>query len=238
MPLITQLAGITSGTLYHPSYGGDIRYQITELPDDPDEQVAMTIALMSKYATEDSQTQDIKQDARMAVVSYPGLEPEQAVWRWIKSRVRFQDDEITGRPVHSRLLQLGNPNYPVVETLTRPRDLIAMNGTGGRVGDCDDYSMYGAALLLALGKPARFVTVAADPSQPDAYSHVYLATEDRDGNRFPLDISHGPYPGWEVQNRFGKRDEWTVGGSWLGLALAAAGIYLVYLLVKGEYLCK
>jgi hypothetical protein len=89
--------------------------------------------------------------------------------------------------------------------------------------------MYGAAHLMARGVPCSFVTVAADDSDPSMYSHVYLAAYPN-GQRVPIDLSHGHYPGWETVNRFGKRKEWPIGSgfNFLGLGLLAAGGYLLY----------
>lgn len=116
------------------------------------------------------------------------------VWTWIKQRVRFVPDSVNAGYVTS------SPN--VAEVLIRPIDLVLMQDAAG---DCDDFSMLGAAIFRALGIPVCFCTVAADPSQPDQYSHVYLYV---DGS--PFDASHGTYQGWECPNRFGKIQFWSV----------------------------
>ena len=102
------------------------------------------------------------------------------------------------------------------------------------IGDCDDFSMYLAALLTANGIACSFITVAADGHAPDQYSHVYVVAYP-DGERVACDASHGKYPGWEVPNAFGKIREWECadnGGGWLGMVagvgLVIAGGWLAY----------
>lgn len=51
------------------------------------------------------------------------------------------------------------------------RDWKALVKTGS--GDCDDLSSLAVAAYETLGFPARLVTVAADPSRKDEFSHVY-----------------------------------------------------------------
>ncbi len=209
--------------LNHPGFGGSVRYQAVAVSDDADEQVAQTIDLMRQYVIEDSRSLAIQAEARAALAVYPDASPEDAVFRWVRSRVAFATDEHTAAP-------FGNhPDIPVVEVLIRPVDLSAMCSDGGcrRAGDCDDFSMYGAALLLALGREVSFVTVAADPVAPDRFSHVYLASY-TDAGRVPLDISHGPGAGWETSNAT-RREEWPVGdgGSWLVALLAASAAYFL-----------
>jgi hypothetical protein len=43
-----------------------------------------------------------------------------------------------------------------------------------RIADCDSIVTVLATLYEAIGLPARFVTVRADPQRPDDYSHVFL----------------------------------------------------------------
>jgi hypothetical protein len=92
--------------------------------------------------------------------------------------------------------------------------------------DCDGFAMYTAALLQAHGIRSSFVTVAADPEQPDRFSHVYVVAYTSDGERIAMDTSHGPYPGWEV-GRYSRIEEWPVdgGGGLLPLLLLAAGTW-------------
>jgi len=210
----------------HHGYGGSVNYSALPLSDDPDTQVEQTIALMREYAVEDSATPLIQTEARQALAARPNATPEEAVFGWVRNRTSFRADEATAAPI------AGYFEAPIVEVLTRPVDLAAMCTRSGcrRAGDCDDYSMYGAALLLALGRQVSYVTVAADPMAPDRFSHVYLASY-ADGTRVPLDISHGPYAGWETPN-YSRRQEWPVNGSASLLMLIAAGAAAAYFLRK------
>lgn len=81
-------------------------------------------------------------------------------------------------------------------------------------GDCDDYSMLCACLLLRLGVPKGnvfFCTIAADESSPQEFTHVYTSVKLSDGSRSEmiLDCSHGMYPGWET-NQIYRKMYWQV----------------------------
>ena len=43
----------------HPAFAGTVRYETAVVPDDPDSQVSHTIALMSRYVREDSESPEI-----------------------------------------------------------------------------------------------------------------------------------------------------------------------------------
>lgn len=209
----------------HPAFGGgSVNYRASVLSDDPDEQVSETIALMRRYVVEDAPA--LRREAEAALAATPGESPESAVWRWVRSRVSFVDDLTTARP-------LGNLDIPVVEVLIRPVDLSAMCSSGGcrRVGDCDDFSMYVAALLASLGRRVSFVTVAADPAAPQQFSHVYVASYPPEGGRVALDASHGPSAGWETPNAW-RRHEWPINHSSGLAALVVAGAAAYFFLRK------
>ncbi len=219
------------GMVNHPAIGL-VPYTITEVADDPDTQVQQTIGLMSQYAMEDSTNPLLLADSATCRVSN---DPAEDVWRYLsrKDGVRqmsFVHDEDTARPWGD----IGRWR-PIVETLIRPVDQVVLPNPQG---DCDDFSMYGAAHLLARGVPCCFCTVAADGSDPSIYSHVYLVaypqTGPRAGQRVPLDLSHGPTVGWETENRFGKRKEWPVGrqsshaGHYLLMLFGAVILYQMF----------
>jgi hypothetical protein len=187
--------------------------------DDPDEQVAETIGLMQRYVREDTGTPEVLSAAEEAAP--PGDDPLDGVFRYVKGLIRFQADETTAAPLQSRLAKMGLGEYPVVEVLIRPRDMVTWRrDTGqGQVGDCDDYAMLTAALLIARGVDASFVTVAADPREPGQYSHVYVAAYPPGGGRVAMDTSHGEQPGWEVAN-VTRRREWPIRSGFRGLLLA------------------
>jgi len=191
---------------YHPQLGY-VRYESEEMPEDADAQVERTIARMCQYALEDSQTFLIRQDSQVAL-RYGGGNPLEGVFHLVKGRMKFQQDVDTAAHL---------PNIDpdeVVEVLIRPVDVaLAHREMGGVIEDCDGYSMYCASLLLALGIPCCYATVAADNEDTSRYSHVYVVaypTINGQVYRVPMDTSHGQYPGWEVPNEFDKLREWPV----------------------------
>lgn len=191
----------------HPTLGL-VNMAIRATSPNPDQQVADTIALMREYVNADAHSPEIQRDIRAAGAQYGG--GIQGLYAFVKSRMRFTQDHELSKPVEGITRE-----NPVVEVLIRPVDLSNITQTNIGTGDCDDYSMYLAALLVGAGIPASFVTVAADPELPRDYSHVYVAAYPSGGRapvRIPMDASHGQYVGWEVANRFGKIREWPIWG--------------------------
>ena len=216
----------------HDAFGAvPVQYSVTRLPDDPDGQVAATIGQMRRYAREDAGTPEIQREIRTALRQYPGVPAYDAVFHHVKSKTSFRNDVDIVNPILSRMGGLGGDD--VVETLIRPRDMAVMPS---RMGDCDDYSMYGASMLLGMGytpHDVMFVTVAADPQAPGNFSHVYLAVFD-DERKIPLDISHGQYAGWEVpRDRVSRREEWSLANPIETAALLVAAAYGAWRLMRG-----
>lgn len=197
----------------HPQLGL-LNYEATPVRDDPDGQIADTIALMRRYVLEDYRSREVAQ-ALVEAHIYTG-DPVEQVWSWLASRLRFVPDEETAAPWQ---------NADVVEVLIRPRDMYTLEAA--RQGDCDDYVMMGAAMFLRLGIPVSFVTVAANSQAPDRFSHVYLAVY-RNGHRIAIDASHGAFPGWEVpMSEVTRIKEWPVRETnWLALA-GVIGVFYV-----------
>jgi len=206
--------------IYHPGLGQMVNYEVRELSDDPDEQVAQTIALMRGYVREDWNQGPVIKDAGEVLAYSLGHDPVDAVYWYVRRRLLFTRDETIAQPFSFAA--------DVVEALIRPVDMAVLP-EGSKIGDCDDYVMYAAALLKALGVESRFVTVAADPRDPGRYSHVYLAVYHQ-GGRIPFDASHGDYPGWETGSPYGKRREWNIFGPELapmvGLLLGVGALAL------------
>jgi Transglutaminase-like superfamily len=88
------------------------------------------------------------------VAAYDELGELSALFSWVQSNIRYTKDPVTKEKL-----------YP-------PQELLKI-----RAGDCDDISMLLGALAIALGYPARLITIAADPSSPDEFSHVYVEAE-------------------------------------------------------------
>lgn len=177
------------------------------LPDDPDAQVARTIARMRELAREDAGSAFVRDLAR----GFPAGEracAEAAFW-FVRGLVRFQRD--------AQLV----PDVPfapeIIEVLIRPVDLLSMARPRG---DCDDFCMALASLLVARGIGCSFATVAADPRDPSRFSHVYVVAHLAGGD-LPLDASHGRRPGWEVRNVYGKKRVWRVDSVNTGMGFAA-----------------
>lgn len=218
---------------------GTLNMEARVTGDDPDAQVAETIELMAGYVREDARSPEVQGvadeiAAGAATDSNPSPTPQEyieGVFDHVSRLIRFQHDEATAAPLTSRLAQMGVGDIPVVEVLIRPRDMVTWwRDTGTRqVGDCDDYAMLTAALLMAKGIRASFVTAAADYRQPRQWSHVYVAAYPKGGERVAMDTSHGDYAGWEVENA-GRREEWPVEGGYRGLVIA--GIVALVLLAQ------
>lgn len=193
-----------NATAFHPDFGTQVRYTFESLPADPDAQVERTIARIIQYLIEDAGTPLIQDFARRAL-ELGGGDPITGVWNLVKPNLRFQHDETT-----ARRLQTDDPRkHDAIEVLIRPLDqalLIDLQGIG--VEDCDGFEMFAGCLLYALGIPCSLVTVSAAPEEPNRFSHVYIAAYPN-GNRIPLDFSHGEYPGWECPNT-GRLKEWPI----------------------------
>lgn len=191
------------GEAYHAGLGRAVRYQFEPMPEHQDGQVRVAICKMVAYILEDSQDTLIRERAA-AILSEFG-DPILGVWKHIKWSMRFrQDSEIAAE------LEIADARLAdVVEVFIRPVDqelIIRTNGFGFE--DCDGFELYAAALLVALGIPCSLVTIAADSKEPYRYSHVYLAAYP-DGQRIPLDFSHGPMPGVEAPH-LGRIREWPI----------------------------
>ncbi len=221
--------------MQHPTLGL-VRYQLTEVSDDPDEQVAQTIALMKDYAASDAIHSLLLRDLANATQTGDAIgDTFNYLRRNGRRGMQFVRDEVNGAAFERHDAPGGW--RPVVETLIRPADQCVCTVPQG---DCDDFAMYGVAHLVARGVPVSYATVAADRETPDQFTHVYLVAYPVDGPyagmRVPLDLSHGPRVGWEVPNRYGKFQEWPVnrGPSLLSMGLFAGGAYLLYRALKGR----
>lgn len=157
-----------------------------------DRSVADTVALMGVHAINGSKSKQVARAIEQAGCLIPNLTNEKAlqkVFSYIKGRVKFVEDE----SVLVRLFK--NPNSK--ELLVTPEVILSMNNPRG---DCDDFSMLCCSMLLALGIPCSFVTIAADSKMPEQFTHVYCIS----GN-IPMDCSHGKQVGWESPKIFRKQ---------------------------------
>jgi transglutaminase-like putative cysteine protease len=209
------------GFIDHPVYGS-VRYTVEPLSLDPDTQIAQTIERMHTLVREDAASPVIQREMReiRERVRETGQSYVEGVFQWVKGRLRFQKDEVNAGPVWS-MGALGTDGV-IAESLVRPVDMANLP-EGRKVGDCDDYSMYTASLLEAAGIPWKFATVAANAQDPEVYSHVYVVAYPN-GQRIPLDTSHGAYVGWEAPRPF-RKEEWGPSAG-VGVWLLAAGVAL------------
>ena len=119
----------------------------------------------------------------------------QKVFRFIKQRVEFVEDE-------EQLGAFGIPSDPRgQELLITPPYLLSMIEPKG---DCDDFSMLCCSMLKASGVDCSFVTVAADESLPNQFTHVYCQALGSNG-WIPVDCSHGREIGWETPRAHRKK---------------------------------
>jgi hypothetical protein len=118
---------------------------------------SQTIDLMRQLidqAMADASVVRLAGDIVRRVRPYDELGEAQAIYNWVKSHMRFTKDPVTK------------------ETLFPPQELLKRGA-----GDCDDISMLMATLDMAVGIPARLVTVAGNPTAPGEFSHVYVEAE-------------------------------------------------------------
>lgn len=191
------MGAVKTGIL-HPVLG-QVQAEAVVVGDDPDEQVAASTALMSRYVREDVGSMEVQRvAAEIAPEGSTVPDVIAGVWDWIKAHVRFVEDKDTLAPLMGQGVidreQVGDA--VAIEAFTRPRDLIVqVDREGEAEGDCDDFAMLTAALLGAHGIESDFATVAAMPGVRD-WSHVYV-TAYPNGRPLAMDTSHGPFPGWE-----------------------------------------
>lgn len=89
------------------------------------------------------------------------------------------------------------PDHPDVEELTEPELLLAqVENRGHGVGDCDDYSLLAAGLLVRLGVAAEFVVASTRADR--VYDHVYVQARTQLGP-VPMDAIFGQPFGWSAR---------------------------------------
>lgn len=141
--------------------------------------------------------------ARTGVVAHRDI--AHAIFYWVRQNIRFVEDETL------LYQQLGVSVEDLdKELLIVPPVLLAMPVP---MGDCDDFSVLLASMLMSAGLRPYFVTVAADSMEPQKFSHVYVCAELADegthlcldaGNRFPAVPA-----GWESEN-VSRKAVWSI----------------------------
>jgi hypothetical protein len=170
--------------------GGRVQLERFPAAETSDGATEQTIGLMCRYIRESSDDDQVQAAANWARESFGGNSPDPAMKAWavfwfLKHYMRFVVDE-------APMFRLNEPNQQ--DLLYSPAVLIR---TQDPSGDCDDFTMMGAALLKCLGVPFVIVTIAAGPDDPQRWSHVFLMAMLPSGP-LPIDASHGSGPGWMV----------------------------------------
>lgn len=212
----------------HADFAQPITYEAMTLPEDSgDAQVTATVGMMRRYALEDSRSSPVASLAHALLSECEdGRAYLQAVFNAANERMYFQRDEVTGAPI---------AGDDTVEVLLRPVDVLTLSdpGAGIRVpGDCDCFSMFVAALLLAGGVDCAFATAGASAKAPESFSHVYVVAWPQTKYRAVVDASHGTGIDWEAPN-YGRYQEWPVGASSLSTGAGSSSCVLGLLLSLG-----
>lgn len=118
-----------------------------------------------------------------------------SIWRWCKANVQFVPDEVQLENLMGRRDELELLISPSV--MIRPQLL----GSDTMQGDCDCFTMLACSMLACCGVPPVIWTFKCDASDPSRWSHVCAAAVLENGKVYPVDASHGTYPGWRVPAR-------------------------------------
>lgn len=158
-----------------------------------DRGIAQTIRYMygAVMGSEGVHSPEIRRQA-LSIVQHVASRDQQgeitAILQWVKANIAFRGE--------------------YAETVQTPLVTLQLHA-----GDCDDQSSLMAALLGSLGYKTRFKTVAADPTAPWAYSHVYIEIFQRkSGQWIALDSTvPNSYPGWQPPKIFRSKAWRTMG---------------------------
>jgi transglutaminase superfamily protein len=77
-------------------------------------------------------------------------------------------------------------------------------------GDCDDASVLIASLLGTIGIPSRVVTIAADPSAPNEFSHIYPEAEVAPGVWVAMDVARPGSAYGSAPARYFRKRVWSL----------------------------
>lgn len=155
-----------------------------------------TIQVMRQLAHRYSRDPAVVQAVNQAVSAGARTQRDiaSAIFYWVRGNVRFvEDEELMYQQLGIEPLQLDK------ELLIVPPVLLAMPTPQG---DCDDFSLLIASMLLCAGMRAYFVTVAADKEDARKFSHIYIcACLEDEGTHLCLDAGNRlsmVAPGWEA----------------------------------------
>jgi transglutaminase-like putative cysteine protease len=156
------------------------------LPDG-DPGIARTVQMMTGLArgSEGANHPTVRQKAVEVVRGFSSRDKQgqiNAILDWVKKNVDFRGE-------YKELLQT-----PVVTIQIQ-------------AGDCDDHSMLISSLLKTLGFSTRFNTVAADPTDPEQFTHVFCEVLDPTTQQWTaLDSTvKNSFPGWRPPNVYREK---------------------------------
>ena len=159
-----------------------------------DRGIAQTIRYMygAVMGNEGVHSPEIRRQALKIVELVPSRDQQReiaTVLQWVKNNIKFRGE--------------------YAETVQTPLVTLQLHA-----GDCDDQATLIAALLASLGYKTRFSTVAADPSAPWAYSHVFTEVfQRRTGQWISVDSTvPQSVPGWKPPRVF-RAQAWRAMGS-------------------------
>jgi transglutaminase-like putative cysteine protease len=203
------LLGVDASTIW----GSSIRLAKTPAnPYNTDISTYQTVEIMKRLAKASAYSPSIIAAILSATGGIPQSIPSiralaRCLFYWVKGHVLFTEDEV----LMYRGLGIERVDK---ELLIVPDALLSMPTP---MGDCDDFSLLTASLLLGCGVPCSYVTIAADEETPEKFSHIYVkayltdevGTIEGKPRELALDCSHGAYPGWEYQGAF-RKQEWFI----------------------------
>ena len=135
--------------------------------DAPFKGAPQTVALIKKYALESQQGLQVRllaEDIVSDLDSKDYLSEIAAIYFYVLNNTRYANDPRT------------------IELVRKPERIVAELNSGKTPSlDCDDMVTFQAALLLALGREVRIITIAFQKVQYQGqvqYSHVYLQVKE------------------------------------------------------------
>jgi hypothetical protein len=212
------------GALQTQTQTNPIIKEVTQAPADSDGATELTVKKMCEYIAK-AASSPICQRAAQEAMRYAQGKPEMIPWGVFfcaRHRVKFSRDE-------GRLFQSGDPE--ALDLLVAPDVLLSSSNP---TEDCDGFTMLACCLLQILGVPAYIVTVATDPGDHERWSHVF-AIADLNGQRIPIDASHGKFPGWMVpQAHIFRWQAWDLAGNKVDVPMPARNTLHSYVRAPGS----
>jgi len=182
---------------------------------DTDSLTRATVLKMCEYIAAGAADPVVQYWAQRAVECYALGRPDAMAVCWgvfwlVKHAVEFARDE-------PRLFSVGEG--AALDMLIAPAVLVR---SPHPKEDCDGFTMLICAMLRALKIECFIVTVAADASDPDRWSHVFPVAKLSNGATCALDASHGQFPGWMVPRAHISRwQAWDMSGKPVDLTMSA-----------------